>query len=75
MIRTLFLLKYLNGLELRRTIHVATNKSEPYNDFAQLLMFGGEGAIARTSEKEMTCCPPQWLIVLRRSENKNRTST
>jgi len=37
-IRTLFLLKYLNDPELRRTIHAATNKSEQFNDFAQWLM-------------------------------------
>jgi TnpA family transposase len=74
-IRTLFLLKYLSDPELRRTIHAATNKSEQFNDFARLLMFGGEGVIAGTGKKEMTCCPAQWLIVLRRSENKNRTST
>ena len=42
-IRTLFLLKYLNDPELRRTIHAATNKSEQFNDLAQWLMFGGEG--------------------------------
>jgi TnpA family transposase len=41
-IRTLFLLKYLNDPELRRTIHAATNKSEQFNDFAQWLMFGGD---------------------------------
>jgi len=41
-IRTLFLLKYLDEPELRRTIHAATNKSEQFNDFAQWLMFGGD---------------------------------
>lgn len=51
-IRTLFLLKYLNDPELRRTIHAATNKSEKFNDFAQWLMFGGEGVIAENVRHE-----------------------
>ncbi|CAB3722588.1 Tn3 family transposase ISPa43 [Paraburkholderia phenoliruptrix] len=51
-IRTLFLLKYLNEPELRRTIHAATNKSEQFNDFAQWLMFGGEGVIAENVRHE-----------------------
>ncbi len=51
-IRTLFLLKYLKGPELRRTIHAATNKSEQFNDFAQWLMFGGEGVIAENVRRE-----------------------
>jgi TnpA family transposase len=51
-IRTLFLLKYLNDPELRRTIHAQTNKSEQFNDFAQWLMFGGEGVIAENVRHE-----------------------
>lgn len=51
-IRTLFLLKYLNDPELRRTIHAATNKSEQFNDFAQWLMFGGNGIIAENLRHE-----------------------
>jgi hypothetical protein len=51
-IRTLFLLKYLDDPELRRTIHAATNKSEQFNDFAQWLMFGGEGVIAENVRHE-----------------------
>ncbi|QUN32294.1 Tn3 family transposase (plasmid) [Cupriavidus sp. KK10] len=51
-IRTLFLLKYLNEPELRRTIHAATNKSEQFNDFAQWLMFGGDGTIAENVRHE-----------------------
>ncbi|MDH6146131.1 TnpA family transposase [Paraburkholderia sp. WSM4179] len=52
MIRTLFLLKYLNEPDLRRTIHAATNKSEQFNDFAQWLMFGGHGVIAENVRHE-----------------------
>ncbi|QBY56181.1 Tn3 family transposase [Cupriavidus oxalaticus] len=51
-IRTLFLLKYLSDPELRRTIHAATNKSEQFNDFAQWLMFGGDGVIAENLRHE-----------------------
>lgn len=51
-IRTLFLLKYLNEPELRRTIHATTNKSEQFNDFAQWLMFGGDGIIAENLRHE-----------------------
>lgn len=52
MIRTLFLLKYINDPEMRRTIYAATNKSEQFNDFAQWLMFGGEGIIAENVRHE-----------------------
>ncbi|WP_018441893.1 Tn3 family transposase [Trinickia symbiotica] len=41
-IRTMFLLRYINDPEMRRTIHAATNKSEQFNDFAKWLMFGGD---------------------------------
>lgn len=41
-IRTMFLLRYINDPEMRETIHAATNKSEQFNDFAKWLMFGGE---------------------------------
>ncbi len=51
-IRTLFLLKYLSDPELRRNIHAATNKSEQFNDFAQWLMFGGDGVIAENLRHE-----------------------
>uniref|UniRef100_UPI003BEF24A6 Tn3 family transposase n=1 Tax=Burkholderia arboris TaxID=488730 RepID=UPI003BEF24A6 len=51
-IRTLFLLKYLDDPELRRTIHAQTNKSEQFNDFAQWLMFGGDGVIAENIRHE-----------------------
>jgi hypothetical protein len=41
-----FLLRYLNDVELRRVIQAATNKSEAFNRFVQWLFFGGEGLIA-----------------------------
>ncbi len=48
-IRTIFLLKYLSDVELRRTIQAATNKSEAFNRFVQWVCFGGDGVIAETS--------------------------
>jgi TnpA family transposase len=45
-VRTAFLLRYLNDAELRRVIQAATNKSEAFNAFVQWLFFGGERLIA-----------------------------
>lgn len=44
-IRTLFLLDYVAGAELRKLINAATNKSESFNNFIQWVFFGGEGII------------------------------
>lgn len=51
-VRTQFLLKYINDVELRRTIHAATNKSEEFNNFTKWLFFGGEGIIAENLRHE-----------------------
>lgn len=51
-IRTLFLLHYIMDIEMRRTIHAATNKSEQFNDFAKWLFFGGQGIIAENVRHE-----------------------
>lgn len=51
-IRTQFLLKYINDAELRRTIHAATNKSEEFNDFVKWLFFGGDGIISENIRHE-----------------------
>ncbi|MDE1465851.1 Tn3 family transposase [Spartinivicinus poritis] len=51
-IRTRFLLKYIGDIELRRTVQTATNKSEEFNQFAQWLLFGGEGVIAENIQHE-----------------------
>jgi TnpA family transposase len=48
-VRTAFLLRYLNDAELRRVIQAATNKSEAFNRFVQWLFFGGEGLIAENN--------------------------
>jgi TnpA family transposase len=44
--RTIFLLNYVNDVELRRTIHAATCKSEEFNDFIKWIRFGDGGTVA-----------------------------
>lgn len=45
-IRTMFLLRYIDDVDVRKTIHAATNKSEEFNGFIKWAFFGGEGIIA-----------------------------
>jgi len=45
-VRTIFLLNYINDVDLRRVIHAATCKSEEFNDFIKWIRFGGGGIIA-----------------------------
>ena len=45
-VRTVFLLKYVGDVEIRRIVQSATNKSEEFNNFAQWLFFGSDGVIA-----------------------------
>lgn len=51
-VRTLFLLRYIDEIELRQTIQSATNKSEEFNGFVKWLFFGGEGIIAENVRHE-----------------------
>lgn len=44
-IRTIFLLNYINDIELRRVIHAATCKSEEFNNFIDWVAFEHEGTI------------------------------
>lgn len=44
--RTIFLLKYINDVELRKVIQAATCKSEEFNDFIAWVRFGDGGAVA-----------------------------
>ena len=44
-IRTMFLLNYINDIELRRVIHAATCKSEEFNNFIDWVAFGHDGTI------------------------------
>ncbi|HET9643527.1 MAG TPA: Tn3 family transposase, partial [Burkholderiaceae bacterium] len=51
-IRTMFLLRYINDPELRRTIHAETNKAEEFHQFAGWAFFGGEGIMAENIRHE-----------------------
>ena len=42
----MFLLRYVDDVEIRKTIQAATNKSEEFNGFVKWVFFGGEGIIA-----------------------------
>jgi TnpA family transposase len=50
--RTMFLLRYISEVELRRTIQTATNKSERFNEFVQWISFGGDDVIAENIRDE-----------------------
>jgi TnpA family transposase len=51
-VRTVFLLKYINNRELRIMIQAATNKSESYNDFTQWVLFGDNGIISENDREQ-----------------------
>ena len=58
-IRTEFLLNYIDDLELRQSIQAATCKSEEFNDFIAWIRFGGGGVLAdnmRFSQRKMIKC-------------------
>jgi len=44
-VRTLFLMRYLGDLEVRRQVLYTTNKVEQFNAFSKWVTFGGEGKI------------------------------
>jgi TnpA family transposase len=45
--RTEFLLRYIQDIEMREEITAETNKAEAYNGFSKGLFFGGGGVIKR----------------------------
>jgi TnpA family transposase len=51
-VRTIFLLRFMNEEELRRTISAATNIAEAWNGFVQWVAFGGEGVIRQNNREE-----------------------
>lgn len=51
-IRTMFLLRYIDSADVRQMITAATTKSEEYNNFAQWSFFGGQGIIAENLRHE-----------------------
>ena len=52
LIRTMFLLNYIDNHELRQLIHAETNKSEAFNNFTKWLFFGNDGIIAENIRHE-----------------------
>ena len=55
-IRTIFLLRYLDSTELRRMINKATTKSERFNLYSQWISFGTRGlvvALPRDEQRKM----------------------
>jgi TnpA family transposase len=51
-IRTLFLLRYISEIDIRRQILTATNRSESFNKFLQWVFFGGGGVISENIRDE-----------------------
>ena len=51
-VRTIFLLKYVGDVEIRKTVQSATNKSEEFNNFSQWSFFGSGGVIAENVRHE-----------------------
>lgn len=51
-IRTIFLLRYLDSIELRRLINAATNKSEHFNRYTQWVSFGSGGLLTAAERDE-----------------------
>lgn len=45
-IRTIFLLGYIDDVDMRQTIQAATCKSEEFNEFIDWISFGGNGVIS-----------------------------
>ena len=51
-VRTMFLLRFMNDDELRRTINAATNIAEAWNGLIQWVAFGGEGVVRQNNREE-----------------------
>ncbi len=51
-VRTVFLLQYMDDMQLRKQITASTNKVEAYNGFSKWFFFGGEGTIANNDPEE-----------------------
>jgi TnpA family transposase len=48
----MFMLEYVDDIEVRKLIQGATNKSEQFNRFVKWVFFGGEGIIAENLRHE-----------------------
>lgn len=53
-VRTIFLLKYINDVDLRKIVQSATNKSEEFNNFVKWLFFGNDSIIAENVRHEQS---------------------
>ena len=53
-IRTLFLLNYIDNVDLLQVTQSETNKSVEFNGFIKWLFFGGEGVIAQNVRHEQS---------------------
>lgn len=51
-IRTVFMLEYIDDVDVRKSIQAATNKSEQFNRFIQWVFFGQQGLIAQNVRHE-----------------------
>lgn len=51
-LRTIFLLRYISDVDLRRFINAETNKSEQFNNFLKLIFFSNGGIIAENVRHE-----------------------
>ncbi|KAI9129140.1 Tn3 family transposase [Acaryochloris sp. CCMEE 5410] len=51
-LRTGFLMEYINDVDLRQLIQGATNKSETFNAFIKWICFGGDGVLATNNREE-----------------------
>jgi TnpA family transposase len=54
--RTEFLLRYIQDIEMREEITAATNKAESYNWFSKWLFFGDGGVISTNDREEQEKC-------------------
>lgn len=51
-VRTVFLLRYISDIKLRKQINASTNKVEAYNGFSKWFFFGGDGVISENDPEE-----------------------
>jgi TnpA family transposase len=59
-VRTEFLLRHLNDLDLRRIIQVAMNKSERINQFTHWVGFGGNSDSDILTIRSVPSSRPPW---------------
>lgn len=50
-LRTIFLLQYINDPQMQETIHAETNKCESFNRFIKWLAFGGENQVLSSNNR------------------------